>query len=714
MFIFLLHSSICSASNIVFELAQLSIEDLMKVTVSSVGFFDLPPEQAPGSIRIITTEQMENAPAVGLIDIVDLYVSGVHIGNTDRNGASYAVRGMRMSDNSTTIMMFDGNNINTSAGLGVNVNPALSLSGDISRLEIIKGPCSLVHGSGAMNGFINIVPKNGSDYPGYFYRMQYGFKDHMIQLENAYGFSKGKNDDFFIYMGTVYAEGFESQDIYGFDQTVAHPKQYSYHSRFFDPSFRLSMGWRHNNFRLFSFIHKEKGSSNAIRKEIKKPSEYYQGMFITTLSWESQLTPFEELEWYIPVSFFDFGGMYEKLREPSRFEEGGSECHIETRFVFKTHRLPKNSFAIGGLMGTRHFRTGDYYLSDDPDDGGLLMDSDWNEFGFFCEDIFHFSHQWHFSFGFRYDIFENDDFQIPNFLNNQQKRTDTYEQENNAVSTKRIAVSYLMTPNDTLKLSFQEGYHLSNLSNFYGIFFDPNYAQKDLEPELMSSIEFNYQHSEPEKGLKLGINLFLNGYENSLLVKTSNNNTNKRQPSHIAEETKDDNNDSLMNEVFGNGPSFASMGGELDIDWRITSQTNLFLSYAYTQPDNLDVEKNTRVSIANDDCSEWMSYPRHIIKGSIQQEAFNDRLLLHIHAIYTSSIDALSDKLHIDSQYYSPLFNIHASVSIKLSDQLTFQLIGRNIFDNDTPPVGFNYLSPWEGNLGEGSPLVYLGLTWKE
>ncbi|MBF0451818.1 MAG: TonB-dependent receptor [Candidatus Magnetomorum sp.] len=712
-----LYASICSASNIVVELAQLSIEDLMQVTVSSVGFFDLPPEQAPGSIQILTTQQIEDSPAIGLADVLDLYVSGIHVGNSNKNGASYAVRGMRMPDNSTTVFMFDGQNINTGAGLGGNMNLDLPLLGDISQLEVIKGPCALVHGSGAMNGFVNIIPKNGSENSGYYYHMQYGFKENLAKLENGYGFSYGHDKDVFLYLGTVYAEGFDSQETYGFNNSTQHSD--ADHCRFFDPSIRLSLNWRHNDFHLTTLFQKDRGSNNVKYTDSKNPLEYYHGMFLASLSWESQITPYEEFEWHIPISFYDFGLIYPSLNNSRKIsEEGASECHIENRFVFKTHRIPKHSIAIGGLIGSRHIRAGDYYLNQNTVSEGSLLDSDWEEFGFFSEDVFHLSQKWHFSFGFRYDILDNKDFKIPEFFNENQKQTDTYEQESKDVSTTRIAASYNMTPQNTFKLSFQEGYHNPNPVYYYEIFYGRNNSQKDLKPELMSSLEFSYQHSKPELGLQLGVNLFLNSYENSLLVKTE---ADDPAPSELlsGKSNSPDNGNQPgdgknFNDIFSNGPSFASMGGEIDLDWQINSQIDIFFSYAYTRPKDVEEEENIRVLIANGNCSQWLSYPTHIFKGAIRQKAFNDRLSVNVHGTYSSAIDARTTAPNKSSQYYPPGVNVHASLSIKFSDQLTFQVIGRNIFDNDHPPVGFYYLEPWDGNLGEDSPLVYIGLTWKE
>jgi len=695
------------ASNVVVELAQMSLEELMQVTVSSVGFFDLPPDQVPGSIQIITIMQIEDSPATGIADILDLYVHGIHVGNSNYNGASYAVRGMRMPDNSTTVFMFNGQNVNSAAGLGFNMNLDLPLMGDISQLEVIKGPCALVHGSGAMNGFVNIVPKNGTDYPGAYWNFQYGFKENLAKMEQAYGLSYGNGNDIFVYFGFVDAEGFTSQETYGFETSMKNNDvSRDYHCNFLEKTYRMSMNWNHNNFHLTSFLLHDHGSSNAMYSFLTNSMEYYQGSLFSNLSWESQITPYEKLAWDVPIMIGDLGLIGENISLNRENEEGGSETYFGYRLVLKTHRLPNHAIALGGMFGKRHFYAGKYYLDDDPDSDGRLLDSDWHEIGFFYEDIFHLSQNWIALFGFRHDIIENENFNLPAFIKTNPRKYDEFEQECKEVSTFRLATSYKISPDDTVKLSFQEGYHQTNMFNYYEIFYGSTSLPNDMQFELMQSLEFNYKHVEPEYGLQISTNLFFNSYDNSLLLNTD---MNKKDNKALYSE---DNHDFLLDELFGNGPDFASIGGELEMDWEINSQNRINLSYAYTRPEEIDEDKNTKLSVANKDCSQWLNYPTHILKGTIHHKTFNDRLSVSLHASYHSAIDAPSKSK--SSQYYPPTLKVHASASFKLTDQLTFQLIGRNIFDNDHPPVGFHYHEPWEGNLGEGSPLVYMSLIWKE
>jgi len=693
------------ASNIVVELAQMSIEDLMQVTVSSVGFFDLPPEQVPGSIKIITTQQLENSPATGLADMLDLYISGIHVGNGSVNGASYAVRGMRMPDNSTTVFMYNGQNINSAAGLGLNMNLDLPLLGDISQLEVIKGPCALVHGSGAMNGFVNIVPKNGADYPGAYLNIQYGFKENLARMEQAYGYSYGSEKDLFVYFGFVDSEGFTSQNKYGFDSYILQNNPIrNYHCRFFDTSYRVSLNWNHNNFHATSFLLHDRGSSNAMYNFLKNSMAYYQGSFFSNLSWESQITPYDKLEMNVPLMIGDLGLIGENVNSKTAHEEGGSESYLGYRLVLKTHRMPDHAIAFGGMYGKRHFYAGKYYLDDDPESDGRLLDSDWHEIGLFFEDIFNLSQNWIVLLGFRHDIIENEEFKLPDFIHEKPRQTDQYEQESKTVSSLRLATSYKLTSDDTVKLSYQEGYHQTNMFNYYEIFYGSTALQDDMQFELMNSLEFNYTHSEPEYGLKTGVNLFLNSYENSILVNTE-----------ILQDNKDSlysEQEFLLDELFDNGPAFAAIGGELEIDLDFNDNNHLNISYAYTQPKDIDTDKNTKLSVANKDCTRWLTYPAHIIKGNVRHNTLNDRLSLNFHVSYHSAIDAPSKWK--TPQYYPPTLKVHASASLKLTDQLLIQIIGRNIFDNDHPPASFHFHEPWEGNLGESSPLVYMSLIWKE
>lgn len=177
-------------------LTSLSIEELMKIKVSSTGFFDMSHQKAPGTIWLLSNQDIENSSAMNMSDLLNFYIPGIHIGNNVRYGSLIASRGIAMPNNSSTLFLLDGQGINAGVGVGVNSGLKLPLLGDIDRLEIINGPCSIVHGSGAINGFVNIIPKTGSDYPGYFINTDYGFIEKLIKTEIGYGYSYGQRKDF--------------------------------------------------------------------------------------------------------------------------------------------------------------------------------------------------------------------------------------------------------------------------------------------------------------------------------------------------------------------------------------------------------------------------------------------------------------------------------------------------------------------------------------
>ena len=119
---------------------------------------------APGSITSISQEELENKPhrdlAEALADIpgVDL---GTELGKT--GGLKISIRGMSAS---YTLILIDGKRVNPAADINTtnagwtqadtSFMPPLSA---IERIEVIRGPASMLYGSDAIGGVVNIITK---------------------------------------------------------------------------------------------------------------------------------------------------------------------------------------------------------------------------------------------------------------------------------------------------------------------------------------------------------------------------------------------------------------------------------------------------------------------------------------------------------------------------------------------------------------------------
>ncbi|MBF0260046.1 MAG: Plug domain-containing protein, partial [Desulfamplus sp.] len=71
-------------------LADLSLEQLMSIEVSSTSFFDMSPEKAPGSLYIIPQEQIQKSYASSISDFLEYYVPGVNISRAYSAGSLYS------------------------------------------------------------------------------------------------------------------------------------------------------------------------------------------------------------------------------------------------------------------------------------------------------------------------------------------------------------------------------------------------------------------------------------------------------------------------------------------------------------------------------------------------------------------------------------------------------------------------------------------------
>lgn len=144
---------------------NISLDSLLNIKISSASKHFETLSQAPSSVSIITADDIER---YGYRNFTELFnaVRGFYI-SYDRNYAYLGVRGFsRPTDYNDRIhMTINGHSVNDyyygQAPIGTDL--ALPIS-SIERVEIIRGPGSVVYGNNAMFAVINIVTKAGTSY----------------------------------------------------------------------------------------------------------------------------------------------------------------------------------------------------------------------------------------------------------------------------------------------------------------------------------------------------------------------------------------------------------------------------------------------------------------------------------------------------------------------------------------------------------------------
>lgn len=144
---------------------NISLDSLLNIKISSASKHFETLSQAPSSVSIITADDIER---YGYRNFTELFnaVRGFYV-SYDRNYAYLGVRGFsRPTDYNDRIhMTINGHSVNDyyygQAPVGTDLVLPIS---SIERVEIIRGPGSVVYGNNAMFAIINFVTKAGTSY----------------------------------------------------------------------------------------------------------------------------------------------------------------------------------------------------------------------------------------------------------------------------------------------------------------------------------------------------------------------------------------------------------------------------------------------------------------------------------------------------------------------------------------------------------------------
>lgn len=120
---------------------------------------------APSIISIITQEDIERMGARTILDVLRT-IPGVEI-TADATGTSQiAVRGLSEDSSPDVKILIDGHSLNDPiTGGATTFYEDLSLK-NVRRIEVIRGPASVVYGANAFVSVVNIITKNAQDIDG--------------------------------------------------------------------------------------------------------------------------------------------------------------------------------------------------------------------------------------------------------------------------------------------------------------------------------------------------------------------------------------------------------------------------------------------------------------------------------------------------------------------------------------------------------------------
>ncbi|MEE8625662.1 MAG: TonB-dependent receptor plug domain-containing protein, partial [Acidiferrobacterales bacterium] len=147
------------------------------------------PTQVSSSVTVISREQIEATQARNMTDLLRR-VPGVHIDQPGGRGSVSSVY-VRGGDPNFTLVLLDGVRVNDPTNTrGGSFDFATLDIDNIERIEIVRGPVSVVHGAGAISGVINIITRSGgkpSAEEAEFWAGSSGYGRVLLRAKGAYG-----------------------------------------------------------------------------------------------------------------------------------------------------------------------------------------------------------------------------------------------------------------------------------------------------------------------------------------------------------------------------------------------------------------------------------------------------------------------------------------------------------------------------------------------
>lgn len=149
------------------DFADLTIEQLMRVSVTSVAGVEQQLLDTPSALTVITPEDIRRGGHLEIGEALRM-VPGVFVGRTDSRGWSVGVRGFNGGFGTKQLVQIDGRVTYDLLFSGTWWDVQDTLLEDIDRIEVVRGPGATLWGANAVNGVINVVTRSAQETLGWY------------------------------------------------------------------------------------------------------------------------------------------------------------------------------------------------------------------------------------------------------------------------------------------------------------------------------------------------------------------------------------------------------------------------------------------------------------------------------------------------------------------------------------------------------------------
>lgn len=137
------------------QMRKMSLKEILDVKISIASQTPLSMREAPGILTLITKEDILNSGARDLMDALNLLVPGFHFMQSEFGPIGIGVRGLWAYEGKV-LLLVDGIECNEDGFSSVIFGNHYLLE-NVDRIEIIRGPGSVIYGGSAGLAVINII-----------------------------------------------------------------------------------------------------------------------------------------------------------------------------------------------------------------------------------------------------------------------------------------------------------------------------------------------------------------------------------------------------------------------------------------------------------------------------------------------------------------------------------------------------------------------------
>jgi iron complex outermembrane receptor protein len=186
------------------DIADLSLEQLTQIEVTSVSGRAEPLSGAAASIFVLSNEDIRRSGARTLPEALRL-APNLQVAQTSASTYAISARGFNNSIGNKLLVLIDGRTVYTPLFSGVFWDTPDVMLEDVDRIEIISGPGATLWGANAVNGVINVITRRAEDSQGALASVGSGNRDSSATFR--YGGKLGTDGTY-----RVYGKAFELQN----------------------------------------------------------------------------------------------------------------------------------------------------------------------------------------------------------------------------------------------------------------------------------------------------------------------------------------------------------------------------------------------------------------------------------------------------------------------------------------------------------------------